>query len=223
MGFGCRFLRLPGLLSTGGQRTAAVLQRLSIIRDEIEMRDGNRFAWPKAHEFVHIRSSTDTSEPERVPSAANNKTKDKKKRAWWRRFCKDLIKDRFRNTNSRTNGLSGGMPVSMCVCVCRQLLSWNEKINMRVKCDRNPRIRTTKKVDTRFFVVLSTSFISWSLAKTQMTTIGSYERDFRGMDTVDRMKNLFLVVSSQESSLLALVSTADVTCLCEYHQLNRST
>ena len=60
VGLGCRFLKLPGILSLGGQTTSAILQRLSIIRDEIEMNDGEQFAWPKQHEFLHIRSSIDS-------------------------------------------------------------------------------------------------------------------------------------------------------------------
>jgi len=82
VGLGCRFLKLPGILSLGGQTTSVILQRLSIIRDEIEMNDGEQFAWPKQHEFLHIRSSIDSMEQERVisPILTNAKNKDKKKR-----------------------------------------------------------------------------------------------------------------------------------------------
>ena len=46
------------------------------------MNDGDQFARPKQHNFIHIRSSIDTTEPERVisPTPTNIKTKDKKKR-----------------------------------------------------------------------------------------------------------------------------------------------
>ena len=82
MALGCRFIKLPGLLSLGGQRTSAILQRLSIIRGEIEMTDNDQFAYPKQHEFIHIQSSSDTTEHERIISAnpTSSKTKDKKKR-----------------------------------------------------------------------------------------------------------------------------------------------
>jgi hypothetical protein len=62
--------------------TSAILQRLSIIRDEIEMNDGEQFASPKQHEFIHIRSSTDPIEQDRILSSnpTNTKNKDKKKR-----------------------------------------------------------------------------------------------------------------------------------------------
>ncbi len=79
--FGCRFLKLPGILSLGGQITSVILQRLSIIRDEIQMNDGEQFARPKQHEFIHIRSSIDIPELEIVsPTSTNVKNKDKKKR-----------------------------------------------------------------------------------------------------------------------------------------------
>ncbi|CAF3065648.1 unnamed protein product [Rotaria socialis] len=82
VGFGCRFIKLPGFLSLGGQRTSAILQRLSIIRDEIETNDDDQLEWPKQHEFIHIRSSIDTTESETIvsPTPTNAKTKDKKKR-----------------------------------------------------------------------------------------------------------------------------------------------
>jgi hypothetical protein len=66
----------------GGQTTSTILQRLSLIRDEIEMNDSEQFVWPKQHEFIHIRSSIDTTEQERIISAnpTNIKNKDKKKR-----------------------------------------------------------------------------------------------------------------------------------------------
>jgi len=46
------------------------------------MNDGEQFAWPKQHEFLHIRSSIDSMEQERVisPIPTNAKNKDKKKR-----------------------------------------------------------------------------------------------------------------------------------------------
>ncbi|CAF3465212.1 unnamed protein product [Rotaria sp. Silwood1] len=68
VGFGCRFIKLPGLLSLGGQRTSAILQRLSIIRDEIEINDNEQFARPNQHEFIHIRSPIDLTEQERIIS-----------------------------------------------------------------------------------------------------------------------------------------------------------
>jgi hypothetical protein len=66
----------------GGQTTSAILQRLSLIRDEIEMNNGEQFAWPKQHEFIHIRSPINPNEPTRVPSPnpTITKNKDKKKR-----------------------------------------------------------------------------------------------------------------------------------------------
>jgi hypothetical protein len=76
----CRFLKLPGILSLGGQRTSNVLQRLSIIRDDIESNGANQFAWPKQHEFIHIESSLDMHEHERIASPINTKPKEKKKR-----------------------------------------------------------------------------------------------------------------------------------------------
>lgn len=80
---GCRFIKLPGLLSLGGQRTSSILQRLCLIRDEIEANDDDHFEWPKKHEFIHIRSSIEVVEQEAVisPSPTNAKTKDKKKRS----------------------------------------------------------------------------------------------------------------------------------------------
>ena len=72
------------MLSLCGQRTTAILQRLCLIRDDIEMNDSSdQFAETKQHEFIHIRSSNDTTEQERVISAnpVNAKNKDKKKRA----------------------------------------------------------------------------------------------------------------------------------------------
>lgn len=43
---------------------------------------GEQFAWPKPHEFVHIRSPIDLNQPERIvsPITTNIKNKDKKKR-----------------------------------------------------------------------------------------------------------------------------------------------
>ncbi|CAF2573323.1 unnamed protein product [Rotaria sp. Silwood2] len=83
VGLGCRFIKLPGLLSLGGQRTSVVLQRLSIIRDEFEMNDNDQFARPNQHEFIHIRAPIDLIEQERIISVTptNAKTKDKKKRS----------------------------------------------------------------------------------------------------------------------------------------------
>ncbi|CAF0932285.1 unnamed protein product [Adineta ricciae] len=81
VGFGCRFLKLPGLLSLGGQTTSAILQRLSIIRDEIQMNDGDQPVQLKQHSFIHIRSAIDIPELEVAPSiSTTSKNKDKKKR-----------------------------------------------------------------------------------------------------------------------------------------------
>lgn len=79
---GFRFLKLPGILSQGGQLTSAILQRLSLIRDEIELSNDEQYAHPKAHEFIAIRTTTDSLEQERIPSdnPTTNKSKDKKKR-----------------------------------------------------------------------------------------------------------------------------------------------
>lgn len=46
------------------------------------MNDGEQFTWSKQHEFVHIRSSSDSIEQERIisPNPPNNKTKDNKKK-----------------------------------------------------------------------------------------------------------------------------------------------
>lgn len=46
------------------------------------MNNGEQFAWPKQHEFHHIRSSNDSIEQETVisPTPTNFKNKDKKKR-----------------------------------------------------------------------------------------------------------------------------------------------
>jgi hypothetical protein len=43
---------------------------------------GEQFGWPKQHEFIHIRSSIDSIEQERIisPNPTNIKNKDKKKR-----------------------------------------------------------------------------------------------------------------------------------------------
>ncbi|CAF1111624.1 unnamed protein product [Adineta steineri] len=80
VGFGCRFLKLPGLLSLGGQTTSVILQRLSIIRDELQMNDSEQSARPKQHEFIHIRSTLDIPDLEMPPTSTNTKNKDKKKR-----------------------------------------------------------------------------------------------------------------------------------------------
>ncbi|UJR32187.1 hypothetical protein I4U23_019651 [Adineta vaga] len=81
VGFGCHFLKLSGLLSLGGQTTSVILQRLSIIRDEIQMNDGDQSARPKQHSFIHIRSAIDIPELELAPpTSTNTKNKDKKKR-----------------------------------------------------------------------------------------------------------------------------------------------
>ncbi|CAF3868768.1 unnamed protein product [Rotaria sordida] len=73
VGLGCRFIKLPGLLSLGGQQTCVILQRLSIIRDEIEMNDNNQqFARPNQHDFIHIRSPIDLIEQDRIISSHDN-------------------------------------------------------------------------------------------------------------------------------------------------------
>jgi len=43
---------------------------------------GEQFGWPKQHEFIHIRSSIDSIEQERIisPNPTNIKNKEKKKR-----------------------------------------------------------------------------------------------------------------------------------------------
>jgi hypothetical protein len=47
------------------------------------MNDGDQFAWPKQHEFIHIQSAVDPNEQERVisPNPISAKNKDKKKRS----------------------------------------------------------------------------------------------------------------------------------------------